>query len=98
MQMTPFWTDQTRIPPDLHPIELPGAADVVIVGSGVTGLNAALELAKAGISVVVLEQEQIGWGASSRNAGMMSAGVPASTSSQLKKYGPDFGQWFFPIA
>jgi len=95
MQMTPFWTDQTPIPPDLHLSELPAAADIVIVGSGVTGLNAALELAQAGIYVVVLEQEQIGWGASSRNAGMMSAGVTASTSSQLKKYGPELTRKLF---
>ena len=89
MQLTPFWTDQTPIPSDLPRSELPASADVVVVGSGVTGLNAALELAKAGVTVAVLEQQEIGWGASSRNAGMMSAGVPASTAYQLRNYGPE---------
>ncbi len=89
MQLIPFWTDQTPIPSDLPRSELPAAADVVVVGSGVTGLNAALELAKAGVSVVVLDQHEIGWGASSRNAGMMSAGVTASTAYQQRKYGPE---------
>ena len=89
MQLTPFWTDRTPIPPDLPRSELPAAADVVVVGSGVTGLNAALELAKAGVSVAVLDQQEIGWGASSRNAGMMSAGVTASTAYQLRKYGAE---------
>ncbi|MGW8226268.1 MAG: NAD(P)/FAD-dependent oxidoreductase, partial [Anaerolineales bacterium] len=67
--------------------ELPREVDVVVVGSGVTGLNAAIELSKAGVEVAVLEQEEIGWGASTRNAGMMSAGSTASTAYQLRKYG-----------
>ncbi len=89
MQLTPFWTDQTPIPTDLSRVELPAEVDVAVVGSGVTGLNAALELAKARVTVAVLEQHDIGWGASSRNAGMMSAGVTASTAYQLRKYGPE---------
>jgi len=89
MQLTPFWTDQTPVPLDLPRSDLPATADVVVVGSGVTGLNAAIELAKAGVSVVVLEAQEIGWGASSRNAGMMSAGTTASTAYQLRKYGKE---------
>src|SRR6186997_1312 len=53
---------------------LPERADVVIVGGGYTGLSAALRLAKLGASVVVLEKESIGWGASSRNGGMVLTG------------------------
>ncbi len=89
MQLTPFWSDQTPVPVDLPRHDLPALVDVAVVGSGVTGLNAAIELAKAGVSVVVLEQHEIGWGASSRNAGMMSAGVTASTAYQLRKYGAE---------
>ncbi len=89
MQLTAFWTDQTPVPVDLPRHDLPDQVDVAVVGSGVTGLNAAIELAKAGVSVVVLEQHEIGWGASSRNAGMMSAGVTASTAYQLRKYGAE---------
>lgn len=44
-------------------------ADVCIVGGGYTGLTTALELAKAGTSVVLLEREEIGFGGSGRNAG-----------------------------
>ena len=89
MKLTPFWTDQTPIPSELPRSELPAEVDVVVIGSGVTGLNAAIELAKAGVTVAVLEQEAIGWGASSRNAGMMSAGVTASTEYQVRKYGAE---------
>lgn len=44
-------------------------ADVCIVGAGYAGLTTALELAKAGVGVVVLEREEAGFGGSGRNAG-----------------------------
>jgi glycine/D-amino acid oxidase-like deaminating enzyme len=95
MKLIPFWTDQTQPAPGLCSKELPESAEVVVIGSGVTGLNAALELTRAGVSVVVIEAEQVGWGASSRNAGMMSAGIPASNTYQLKKYGAEVTRQLF---
>ncbi|MDK4701520.1 MULTISPECIES: NAD(P)/FAD-dependent oxidoreductase [unclassified Rhizobium] len=52
-------------------VELQGSikADVCIVGGGYTGLTTALELAKSGVSVVLLEKEEVGFGGSGRNAG-----------------------------
>lgn len=49
-------------------------ADVCIVGGGYTGLSAALHLARAGLSVVVLEAHRAGWGASGRNGGQVGSG------------------------
>jgi gamma-glutamylputrescine oxidase len=49
-------------------------ADVCIVGAGYTGLSAALHLARAGLSVVVLEAHRAGWGASGRNGGQVGSG------------------------
>lgn len=49
-------------------------ADVCVVGAGYTGLSAALHLAERGYSVVVLEAERIGWGASGRNGGQLGVG------------------------
>lgn len=49
-------------------------ADVAVVGAGLTGLSAALHLAERGVSVVVLEQAQVGWGASGRNGGQVHSG------------------------
>ncbi|MFG3451829.1 NAD(P)/FAD-dependent oxidoreductase [Stutzerimonas stutzeri] len=50
-------------------------ADVCIVGGGFSGLNTAIELAERGLSVVLLEAHQIGWGASGRNGGQLIRGV-----------------------
>jgi glycine/D-amino acid oxidase-like deaminating enzyme len=46
-------------------------ADVVIVGAGTVGISTAFFLAEKGLDVVVLEREQVAWGASGRNAGFM---------------------------
>jgi glycine/D-amino acid oxidase-like deaminating enzyme len=50
--------------------------DVCVVGAGFFGLYTALELAKAGKRVVVLEASRVGWGASGRNGGQMIIGFP----------------------
>ncbi|WP_415405026.1 NAD(P)/FAD-dependent oxidoreductase [Tateyamaria sp. SN3-11] len=50
------------------------ACDVAIVGGGFTGLSAALHLARAGASVVLLDANSMGWGASGRNGGFCCLG------------------------
>ncbi|EBA14923.1 hypothetical protein RSK20926_17042 [Roseobacter sp. SK209-2-6] len=49
-------------------------ADVCVVGAGYTGLSAALHLAKAGLNVVLLEAQRVGFGASGRNGGQLGTG------------------------
>jgi gamma-glutamylputrescine oxidase len=49
-------------------------ANVAIIGGGYTGLSAALHLAEAGVDVVLLEAERVGWGASGRNGGQLHSG------------------------
>ena len=69
-----YWLTTVQMPsPPAQP--LPESADVAIIGAGFTGLSAALALAKRGAKVVVLESETIGWGASSRNGGMVLTGL-----------------------
>jgi len=55
-------------------------ADVAIVGGGLAGLSAAIELADRGFSVVLLEARQVGWGASGRNGGQAIAGLACDQS------------------
>jgi glycine/D-amino acid oxidase-like deaminating enzyme len=61
--------------------------DVVIVGGGYTGTMAAARLAWRGRSVALLEKHELGWGASSRNGGMVHPGYKAGPDTLLKHYG-----------
>jgi len=57
------------------------------VGGGYTGTMAAARLAERGRSVALLERHELGWGASSRNGGMMHPGFKAGAGTMLKRYG-----------
>ena len=91
-----FWTDQFSSDTPL-PVStvLPAEVDVAIVGSGYTGLTAARVLAKAGSSVAVMDQYEIGWGASSRNGGMATPGLKQDIFKIHKKYGMDYAREFW---
>lgn len=67
--------------------DLPSKVDVAIVGGGYTGLAAARALARAGATVAVLERERIGWGASSRNGGMVLPGFKAEPADLIRRVG-----------
>ena len=63
-------------------------ADVCIVGAGFTGISAALHLAERGYSVIVLEAERVGWGASGRNGGQVGSGLRESMDELERTLGP----------
>jgi len=70
----PFWWEAHR-PRSLPELTLPREARVVIVGAGYAGLSAALELTALGLDCLVLDANEPGFGASTRNGGMVSGGV-----------------------
>lgn len=70
----PFWWEAHR-PSALPELTLPREARVVIVGAGYAGLSAALELTALGLDCLVLDANEPGFGASTRNGGMVSGGV-----------------------
>ena len=83
-----YWLTTTTFPHAARQ-PLPARADVAIIGAGFTGLSAARALAKSGAKVAVLESETIGWGASSRNGGMVLSGLKLGVSQLISKYGRD---------
>ena len=70
-----LWEITAPPPPATVPLAGDTNADVVIVGAGYTGLSAALHLAEAGVSVIVLEAVEIGFGGAGRNVGLVNAGL-----------------------
>ena len=86
MQLDPYWWDAA--PREAaRDIALPAHCDVAIVGAGYAGLSAALTLARAGRSVVVLDAGAPGYGASSRSGGMIGHGHRLSYMKLIEKYG-----------
>ena len=83
-----YWLDTVQMPAGT-PGELPECADVAIMGAGFTGLSAARTLAKRGAKVAVFETNTIGWGASSRNGGMVLTGMKLGVETLAGRYGMD---------
>ena len=86
---TPYWWDAA--PPTKPELRMPPErADVAIVGAGITGLNAALVLARAGRSVVVFDASDLGHGASTRNAGYVGRSLKHSFRDLMRRHGTDY--------
>ena len=83
----PFWLDTISAPATDASAPLPETVDVAVIGGGFTGLSAALALARSGAKVAVLEAETFGWGASSRNGGMVLTGLKKGPETLIARYG-----------
>jgi glycine/D-amino acid oxidase-like deaminating enzyme len=90
-QRVPYW-HRAWAPSTEQPSQpLPESVDVCVVGAGYTGVIAALALARAGASVVVLDAHAPGWGASSRNGGIFHPGLKFGRASLERHFGPELG-------
>ena len=78
--------------PDRSGRPLPDSADVVVIGGGYAGINAARELASRGTAVTLLEAHTLGWGASTRNGGIVHAGYKWSAGQLIERYGEETGR------
>ena len=93
-----YWHTTTRMPDDSGLAPLPQKVDVVIIGGGYTGLSAARTLGKQGVKTAVLEAESIGWGASSRNGGMVLTGLKLGMQTVQKRYGREIAKRLFQVS
>jgi hypothetical protein len=87
-----YWLTTAEFPGVDAARPLPEAVDVAVIGSGFTGLSAARTLAQHGARVAVLEAETIGWGASSRNGGMVLTGLKLGVNQLISLYGRELTQ------
>ncbi len=72
--------------------QLPDIVDVAIVGGGYTGVAAARKLALQGAKAVLLEARTLGWGASTRNGGIVHPGFKWGPRTMIKRYGVDLAR------
>jgi len=85
-ESTPYWW-QAAPPTPLPEVALPAEVDALVVGAGYAGLAGALTLARAGRSVLVLDRQQAGEGASTRNGGITSGNIRPSLAELIRKFG-----------
>jgi glycine/D-amino acid oxidase-like deaminating enzyme len=87
-----FWQATMPELPDRSGRDLPDSADVVVIGGGYTGINAARELARRGVAVTLLEAQTLGFGASTRNGGIVHPGYKWGPRELIRRYGDDTGR------
>jgi glycine/D-amino acid oxidase-like deaminating enzyme len=93
-----LWVATARPAPETPVLDASRKADVAIVGAGYSGLAAALQLAQAGVSVVVLEAGEPGWGASGRNGGQVIPGLKSDPDELVAMFGPEAGEHLIRVA
>lgn len=94
METTPVWHEGVVFPAgEAGP--LPERVDLAVVGAGYTGLAAAREAARRGAAVAVLEAHSVGWGASSRNGGMVLTGLKLGLPDLAARYGAERARRLF---
>ncbi|MEL4375905.1 FAD-binding oxidoreductase [Brucella cytisi] len=87
-----LWRETATPPLNCKALEDDISADVVIIGGGYTGLSAAIRAIELGLKPVVLEAEEVGFGASGRNGGVVSTKYRVSLSAMAQTHGRQIAQ------
>src|SRR6195952_2827578 len=82
-----YWT-RSASSQTYPPLETDRSCEVAVLGGGIVGITAALELAKAGIDVVLLEARRVGSGASGYNTGKVSSLNGLIYQQLVKRFDP----------
>jgi gamma-glutamylputrescine oxidase len=89
----------TAHPAPMHaPLQEEVAADVCVIGGGLSGISTALHLAERGYSVVLLEAHRVGWGASGRNGGQALFGFAAGQDKIVAQVGRETARRMFDVS
>jgi gamma-glutamylputrescine oxidase len=86
VETTPFWLDEARPSVTTAAVD---AADVAVIGAGITGCVCAAALAEAGMRVRVYDARGVGTGASGRNGGFALRGAAARYDVARETYGAE---------
>jgi glycine/D-amino acid oxidase-like deaminating enzyme len=90
MKFTSYWLDTApKGSPERSSTAVDGHTDVAVIGGGLTGVVAALHLARRGAKVHLFEQHTVGFGASGRNGGMATIGMSIGIRDAVAKLGCD---------
>ena len=84
-----WYTASAGTPPHFDALKGDRKTDVCVIGGGYTGLSTALHLRKRGYSVILLEANRLGWGASGRNGGHVGTGQRVDQPTLKKWVGVD---------
>lgn len=95
MKLESFWQATAPAFTDAATGPLPAVADVVVIGGGFTGVSTALNLARSGISVVLLERDAVMSQASARNGGHCNTGVAQNFASLVESRGIEQASRFY---
>lgn len=84
---TPLSYWQTTVPHFPLESDLPGQADIIVIGGGILGVAACYWLAKAGMAPVLLERTMLAYGATGRNAGIVGIGAAEGYHGAMARLG-----------
>jgi glycine/D-amino acid oxidase-like deaminating enzyme len=95
----PTWyTDTMMAVSERKPLAGDGDVEVAIIGAGLAGLTTALELARRGFTVAVLEARRIAWNASGRNTGFVIPGFAQSIGVIVRRVGLDHAKALWALS
>lgn len=89
MTVQSLWAATAQPTPALQSLQGDRQCDVVIIGAGYTGLSAARHIAESGREPLIVEANELAWGASGRNGGVVSPKFRVGFSSLMARFGRD---------
>jgi glycine/D-amino acid oxidase-like deaminating enzyme len=91
LQHACLWETLTPAQPFSGRLSADACVDVCVIGAGITGLSAALDLLEQGQRVCVLDAHVVGHGGSGRNVGLVNAGTWIKPDNVEARLGQDAG-------